>query len=148
METVIGISVSTLFLVGMWAFMHLRRASDAPLRPFDDSEIRRRLDAQQVALKVLEQDMTETRAAVAEGIQHVERVENRIRSTVRRAQEKLSEHGYESPGLEAEAAQLQLLDGGRSEEKELPPMRQSLGSTPSPFPGLTMEDLARMRGAG
>jgi len=49
--------------------------------------------------------------AVAEGIQHVDRAERRIAGTVARARKLLAESGVESPGLEAEAYELRLLDG-------------------------------------
>lgn len=62
--------------------------------------------------------------AVAEGIQHVERAENRIRATVRRAREELLDAGFEpSPGLEAEARELRLVDGEGSARRELPAVR-------------------------
>jgi len=54
--------------------------------------------------------------AVAEGIQHVDRAERRIAGTVARARKLLAESGVESPGLEAEAYELRLLDGDSGKE--------------------------------
>lgn len=66
--------------------------------------------------------------AVAEGIQHVERAENRIRATVRRAREELLENGLEpSPGLDAEARELRLVDGGGSPPSPVHPVRAEVG---------------------
>lgn len=62
----------------------------------------------------LEQD-TEERirrltAAIAEGIEHVDRSERRVRAVVQRAQQRLRESGFEDAGLEAEAAELRRID--------------------------------------
>ena len=66
------------------------------------------------------------KAAVAHGIEHVERTEARIRATVQRARKEFREGDYQHPGVEAEAEQLRLLDGGRSEGGELPPVREGV----------------------
>lgn len=148
MEIFIGGISSALVLAILFIIMKPRMADKAPHVPFDDSGLVGQLATHEATLKSLEQAMIETRAAVAEGINHVERVENRIKATVRRAQEKLSEHGYESPGLNAEAAQLQLLDGGGGEESQLPEMRPGLAEAPSPFPGMSRDDINRVLGGG
>jgi len=64
----------------------------------------------------------EFRLAIAEGIERVERAERRIKQTVRRARKELEERGLTDDGLEAEAFELQLLDGDRSKQSELPPV--------------------------
>jgi hypothetical protein len=90
--------------------------------------------------------------AVAEGIKHVDRVENRIRATVRRAREQLADHGYEHPGLEAEAQELRRSDGAGGREEGVPPVRGDVANgvqTPqlSMFPGgFPAEWVAQMRG--
>ncbi len=88
----------------------------------------------------------ELAVALAHGIEHVERTENRIKATVARARKSFADEGFESPGLEAEAAQLRLSDGGGSEEGELPPVRESMEGTPSSIEGVTVEELQRARG--
>jgi len=67
--------------------------------------------------------------AVAEGIQHVDRAERRIAGTVARARKLLAESGVESPGLEAEAYELRLVDGDGSKEprvQQVPPNVEAL----------------------
>lgn len=97
-------------------------------------------------MKALEADHDVVRAAVAEGIAHVERVESRIRATVRRAREELEERGLESPGLEAEAKELRIVDGSGSEAGELPPVPEEVGEPMSSIEGVTAAQLARARG--
>jgi hypothetical protein len=78
--------------------------------------------------------------AVAEGIQHVERAENRIRATVQRARqerEALELGGH--PGLEAEAAHLGLPDGARGAERPMHAVRDEVGEDETeviPLPGI------------
>lgn len=77
--------------------------------------------------------------AVAEGIQHVERAENRIRATVQRARKELVENGFEpSPGLEAEASSLRLGDVDRGPERPVHPVREEVGDDDEiiPLPGV------------
>jgi len=77
--------------------------------------------------------------AVAEGIKHVERAENRVRATVRRAREELDSLGVEHPGLEAEARELRLVDGGGGREEGVPSVPEGVGpgepDAPAGFPG-------------
>ncbi len=89
--------------------------------------------------------------AVDEGIREVKRREERVKATVRRAQKELAEVGYEHPGLEAEATELQLIDGGGGEDPGVPPMYEDMadasqGPEPSSIPGVTAEQLRRARG--
>lgn len=58
--------------------------------------------------------------AMAEGIERVTRSERRVNATVSRARKELATHGYESPGLEAEAAELQPIDGEGGGEGGVP----------------------------
>jgi len=97
-------------------------------------------------LVALEQERDLIRAAVAEGISHVERVENRIRATVRRANEELADRGIEHPGLQAEARELSILDGDGGEESILPLVREDLVHSRSSVPGVSAEQMARVRG--
>ena len=88
--------------------------------------------------------------AVDEGVKKVERSENRIRATVRRAREELEEHGLRSPGLEAEARQLHEIDGEGSERGGMQPVPASVEggfAAPRGFPGTwTSENTRLMRG--
>jgi len=87
--------------------------------------------------------------AVSEGISKVERAEARIRATIRRARAELEEGGTYSPALDAEHAELRILDGGRGGEEPVQPLQQDV-ETPdvSDIPGdWSPEDLALIRGA-
>lgn len=68
-------------------------------------ELCERVDALELGLKRLT-------AAVAEGIENVARSERRVRSAIRRAQERFDAAGFEDEGLEAEAAALPEYDEG------------------------------------
>jgi hypothetical protein len=102
-----------------------------------------RLDARMGALQA---DHVDVRAAVAHGIEDVERVNNRISATIRRTKAQLEEHGLESPALDAEAAQLRVVDGGGGDEGGLPPVQESVGEVQSSIPGVSAAELARVRG--
>lgn len=100
----------------------------------DVAELRERLSFQHDKIRELRAEyaqINEWRSditlAVDEGIREVTRKENRIRATVRRAREELADRGLESPGLEAEAAELRERDGGRGEEEELPAVHAGVG---------------------
>lgn len=108
-----------------------------------------------------EDRLTNLTLAVAEGIAHVERAEARIRATVQRARAQLADAGIESPALEAEGAELQLLDEGGGGGRRLHAVRDSVELTdpgprpeerpddnrPSAVPGMTRGELRRFRGA-
>jgi len=87
--------------------------------------------------------------AVAEGIERTERAERRINATVARARKQLRKEGFESPGLEAEAVELRLIDGGGSEEGEVPTLPAGLEppvQQPSSVKGVSAATLAKVRG--
>jgi len=99
-------------------------------------------------LNALEAERDLLRAAVAEGISHVERVENRIRGTIRRAKTELEEHGIESPGLEAEARELSFPNAPGIQEERMSQLHPDVVQNGSSIPGVTTEQLARVRGYG
>lgn len=78
--------------------------------------------------------------AVANGIQHVERAENRIRATIQRARQERAQLELEPhPGLEAEADSLRLEDGARGEPSAVHPVRAEVGEDENevvPLPGV------------
>ena len=154
-------------------FIRVLGAQDAQLH-----ELRAELTkARELALEALAQseDALETRQlarshedrltnltlAVAEGIAHVERAEARIRATVQRARAQLADAGIESPALEAEGDQLQLLDDAGSGGRRLHAVREDVAAPdpgprfeerpddnrPSAVPGMTRGALRRFRGA-
>jgi len=70
----------------------------------------------------IEADRKDLVLAIAEGIEKVERAERRIKAAVQRARRQLADSGIIDDGLEAENADLQLVDGGRSEPEEVQPV--------------------------
>ncbi len=87
--------------------------------------------------------------AVAEGIERVDRSERRIHATIKRARKELADSGFESPRLEAEAAELQLVDGKGGTGGELPDVPASVDvpdETPSSIRGVPASTLRKVRG--
>lgn len=74
--------------------------------------------------------------AVDEGIRHVDRAENRVRSVIRRAREKLEENGIEYGALEAEASELRVRDGSGGAGERLQPVPAEVGSRGTAPPGV------------
>jgi len=112
------------------------------------------LETSQLA-RVHEDRLNTLTLAVAEGIQHVERAEARIRATVGRARAELRAAGIESPAIEAEAGSLHIGDGeGGAGGAVLPvptrveaPVSAIEDRQPSAVPGMTVGQLRRFRGA-
>lgn len=87
--------------------------------------------------------------AVAEGIERTERAERRVQQTVKRARKELKDRDLEDPGLEAEAEQLRIGDGGRSPDIGLQPMPTGVGpaaEAASSIKGVSVAALHRVRG--
>jgi len=86
---------------------------------------------------------------VEEGIQRTDRAERRIHATIKRARKELADHGYESPGLEVEATELHLVDGGGGPSGTVPAMPEGvepLHEEASSIKGVSAEKLRRVRG--
>jgi len=103
---------------------------------YDDSPLKRQLA-----------DLTQ---AVAEGIERVDRAERRVKATVRSAKKELADAGFQHPGLNAEDAQLQLVDDIGVDPGPLPGLPDVLEDAPDPlrpgpFPGSTMADVEAWR---
>jgi len=108
-----------------------------------------RLDGVESALGDGERRVKALTFAVEEGIERVSRTERRIHATIKRARKELAERGLEDPGVEGEAAELRLVDGGRSEGGEVPEVQEGMGpaeSEASSIPGVPAETLRRVRG--
>ena len=84
--------------------------------------------------------------AVSEGIERTDRAERRIKATVQRARKQLATLGYDDPGLEAEAVELRLIDGGGSDKSELPPVPTQVEESASSVRGVSAETMRRARG--
>ncbi|MEE8139189.1 MAG: hypothetical protein V3T81_10035, partial [Thermoanaerobaculia bacterium] len=91
-----------------------------------------------------DQRLKDVTFAVAEGIERVDRAERRIHATIKRARKELAESGFESPGLESEAAELQLVDGKGSDPVEVSTVPEAVES--SSIKGVPAETLRRVRG--
>ena len=65
--------------------------------------------------------------AVAQGIEHVDRSERRVRAAVKRAKKRFDDAGFADEGLDAEEEQLYLLDGQLGQEEELPGLSEPVG---------------------
>lgn len=152
----LGILSGAILVLGgiLFAFWRILTAHDAEL-----ARLRTRSEHAETALgtlepaaelasrvRVLEDAQDDVMLAVAEGIKNVERAENRIRATVSRARKQLEDSGVEHAGLEAEAAELRLIDGGGGSPEGLPPMPADMGATPSSIPGVSLTELQRARG--
>jgi len=99
-----------------------------------------------VRMGALEADHEDVRAAVAHGIEDIERVDNRIKATIRRTTKQLEEAGVESPALNAEAEHFRVVDGGGGSESGLPTVPEIVEDVQSSIPGVSAAELAKVRG--
>jgi len=130
---------------------HLERAVAALLQSLEArlGPVESRLDGVESAISDEERRVKALTFAVSEGIERVARHERRIIATVKRARKELADHGFESPGMEAEAAELRLVDGAGSGESEVSPMPALVDpgqAGHSSIKGVPAETLARVRG--
>ena len=139
-----GLALLVGFVAAWGAFSGSPGPDTSSAPPYDDTELREALADVAGVLEAVRADYVQWQAdintAVAEGIKHVERAENRIRATVRRAREELAEGGVRSPGLEAEALDIFGRDGGGSSSSSVPPMHNGVaggqpGNRFAAFPG-------------
>jgi len=100
-------------------------------------------DPRVAALLIRMDDLTN---AVADGVNRVQRSENRVRSIIQSARKELAEHGLEHAGIEAEASQLREVDGGNGKPEPLPAVPEGLEDDrdgPSSIPGVTLAQMRR-----
>ena len=95
---------------------------EAPPEPYDDAWIHVRL--------------TELSLAVAEGIQHVDRSERRVRAVVASAKKRFESEGYTDPGLEAEEEGFRYVDVGNSKGEPVPPVPETVDTPQFDFAGI------------
>lgn len=146
--------LSVLSLLGaLGAFLHVHRELDSldtalgangGAHPVD-SQILQRLDGHDRADEKLAKHLDaivdrvnehdgrfgELTLAVDEGIKHVDRSERRVRSTVRRAVQRMEEAGYIDEAVEAEAAGIRELDAEERGEEGLQPVPAHVESDPA-----------------
>lgn len=121
-------------------------AQRAPMRETPPADAA--VQALQDRLESCEAKIHELTHAVDEGIARTDRAERRIRAVVKRARDELAEGGFSDPGLEAEAADLRLIDGGGRDERGVQPMRENVAddSETSSVRGVPLSVLRRARG--
>ena len=86
---------------------------------------------------LLERQQKEVFQAVADGIDHVDRNEKRVRGIVLGAKRRFETEGYVDPGVEAEADTLPLFDGASGPEEEVRAVSGAVEATgPNPFQGV------------
>lgn len=142
----IGLASAALFVsfLGAWrAFVVRPEAQVGHFEPYDDAKLQARLNQLSVIVEEVHSEYEvitgwrdDVSVAVSEGIKHIDRAESRIRSTVSRARKELEKQGFESAGLEAESAELRLVDAGGSEEGELPALREAVEVAGPDFTGI------------
>lgn len=96
------------------------------------NELRATLERNERAVEAQAKLTQETRLAVSVGIQDVARAENRIKSTIARARAELKKRGLSHAGLEAEVAELRLVNGEGSEDGEVREVSENVESAAPP----------------
>jgi len=103
-------------------------------------------------LRETREEVATLRIALAEGIEHEERRERRIKSVVQRARKQLQALDLEDGALEAESEDFPDDDGDGSEEDGVLALHEDLAppqeNTPSSVKGVSVEQLQRARGIG
>ena len=84
------------------------------LRP-DLGPIEDQLAQHQDLLDGFEVRVKDLMIAISEGIERTSRAENRVKATITRARKELANSGLVDPSLEAEVAELRLVDGDGSQ---------------------------------
>lgn len=74
--------------------------------------------------------------AVADGIDHVDRNEKRVRGIVTGAKRRFEAEGYVDPGVEAEADTLPRGDASYGPEERVQPVSDDVEPAPSPLQGV------------
>jgi len=138
----LGVGVLTLVAAVVWfvraqtaVVLHtIANSSPAPAPDNDLPEDVRRLKQ---SVLTLAEKMDACMKAVAEGIDHVERNEKRVRGILTGAKRRFETAGYEDPGVEAEVASLPAIDEGSRGPEELQPVPEDVEMGPwASVPGM------------
>ena len=84
----------------------------------------------------LEKDIQTLYKAVADGIDHVDRNEKRVRGIVTGAKRRFAAEGFVDPGVDAEEDSLPRDHAAGGEDEGVPPMSDDLGIPQNPFQGV------------
>jgi len=96
---------------------------DTPVSAMNSLEI----NTLQIKFDAMEERVERLTRAVADGIDHVERNEKRVRGIVTGAKRRFAEAGYEDPGVEAEYDTLPEVDAPERDPKPVPAVHEDLG---------------------
>jgi len=101
-------------------------------------------------VRVLEDQVDRLPHKWAEMVDMANRSEGRTRAIVKRARKEFADLGFEHASLDAEAANLRLVDGEGSEDSELQPVRRSLAApvVTSPGPEADWKEMTRRKKYG
>lgn len=129
MELILGLTGAGTLIGGaiLWAATIFRRSFDA--REVLDSTSPDPLAVAMAAeIERIDARLEDFTLALANGIDHVDRAEKRVRSVVTAAKARYERSGYSDPGIDAEEAQLPLVDAGLSPQEEVPPVQPVMES--------------------
>jgi len=127
----------------------LERVESAPTPGDRVTNLEDLANAQERALADQQQKIKDLTFAVSEGIERTDRAERRIRNAIQRARKELASHGFEDPGLEAEAHELRIVDGDGGGDGGVPAMPaevESVEPEASSIRGVSAETLRRRWG--
>jgi len=114
----------------MGVVLHKISTIQPPVTP-DSPALKLFGDTTRASIRALEDRMDTLTAAVAEGIDHVDRNEKRVRGIITGARRRFEAEGYEDPGVEAEAATLPELDDRSEPEEGVHPLRNDVEQSDS-----------------
>lgn len=114
----VALGGTLVYLLG--PFVALRRSESVQIAPNEEGTPHVTEETFATFRRAVESEFAELRTAVGHGIEHVDRTERRIKSTVRRAERRLDEAGFRDEGVEAEAANLRGDDADARPEERVP----------------------------
>jgi len=102
-------------------------------------------DVEDPRIEALERKIIDLTTALDLGVSRVQRSENRVRAIVQGARKELADAGFEHPGIEAEAGQIQPVDGTGGEPEPVPAVSVDVEDNfaPSAIPGITIGEFRR-----
>lgn len=130
-STLVGIAILLAlagFLLALWrGAVVLSRSLPEPQPlptppapvPYNDAALHARISRGELALEKRFEELT---AAVAHGIDHVDRNEKRVRGIVTGALRRFAAEGYEDPGVRAEVESLPEIDAPVGPDQEMSAM--------------------------
>jgi len=128
-----------LVLGGIQSAIEALQASVAKLEPLGSGLGERAPDPRIEAMEMKLRDLT---TALSDGVQRVQRSENRVRHIVAGARKELRDAGFEHAGVEAESGELREIDGSERPTDELPEVPTGVAEAQhSVIPGVTVRQL-------